>query len=592
MSALHSYGLLALAQLLFFRLLRLVKYQSAASHRSLAHADYLIAAAGSGLLVALSALHLTAALLAVCAGTALFFILWLDAALYRIFTVELGASGIGDVVLSNLVAEMRKMRAAQRFFQENRLFTLLPIAALVAHLATLLPQVLLRGGAEVLLVAYLIWSLGAGSPGRAAAPSSASTARRALVHDLLQPRRPRIPPDFCPRPEHASLLLPPASMPQLSAERGLLRGSSVVLLTFESLGAAHLARGTHGRALTPFLDSIAARRTVIRSARHSCLAPLTNAAHIALYFSRYTVPPAGQAAPLHALQKAGYKTVYLTSATVEHYGLAGILHKAGFEHLIDGRSLASQTGSGPVSDHSLPQAGVAAVQALRAAAHGAAPLFLHVHGADSHIPYRVVDPARFQRHDLRDDRGRFLNSIEESDWIFGELWDALRQQLSQAGQAGEPLLVLSSDHGQAFGEHGYWSHGSAVISEELDVPLLLYHPRLAARAVPFSTHFDVLPTICELLDVELAQPGFGASLLRDGGEAALPAHFVWDGAPSRSTGTCLGLLLGRRKYALDLVRDTCVASDLDDSNRQTLMGDERTYFEALIGRLAQLRGVG
>ena len=186
MSALYSYGLLALAQLLFFRLLRLVKYQSAASHRSLAHADYLIAAAGSGLLVALSALHLTAALLAVCAGTALFFILWLDAALYRIFTVELGASGIGDVVLSNLVAEMRKMRAAQRFFQENRLFTLLPIAALVAHLATLLPQVLLRGGAEVLLVAYLIWSLGAGSPGRAAAPSSASTARRALVHESLQ----------------------------------------------------------------------------------------------------------------------------------------------------------------------------------------------------------------------------------------------------------------------------------------------------------------------------------------------------------------------------------------------------------------------
>lgn len=588
MSFLHSWAQLALAQLLFFRFLRSSKYPPGSRHRSLVPADYLVAALASGLLVALAGLHLIAALVAVVAGAALFSILWLDTALYRIFTVELGAGGIGDVVLSNLWAEMRKMRYAQRFFQHHRAFALFPIAVLVAHVSSLFPALLLRGGAELLLAAYFLWTLGPAQPPRTSPGSPARSPQRALVHEFIVPRHPHIPRGFCPRPEHAALLAPPA-LPPRSAEHGLLRGSSVVLLTFESLGLAHLGEG---RACTPFLDSIAARRTVLRSQRHACLAPLTNAAHIALYFSRYTAAPAAPASPLQALQFAGYETAYLTSATLAHYGLAGILRTAGFQHLLDGRSLTvgSETGSAvPVSDHALLREGLARVRSLRA--EGAGPLFLHVHGADSHIPYHVIDPVRFHRHELRDDRGRFLNSIEESDWIFGELWSALRPLLVENG-AGEPLLVLSSDHGQAFGEHGYWSHGSAVISEELDVPLLLYHPRLAARTVRFSTHFDVLPTLCDLLGVEAAQPGHGASLLLGGTDGTEPAHLIWDGAPSRSTSTCLGLLLGSRKYALDLARDTLVVSELDDTNRRLLTGDERVYFEALIGRLAQLRGVG
>lgn len=584
-SSWSSWFELALAHLIFIRLLRLVKYKEAPAHRALASADVALAFALGGLLAALAALHVPGALLAASLGTGLFFILWLDASLYRIFTVELGAGGVGGVVLSNLVAEVSQMHVAQRFFLQNRLFTALPLVALITHLLPLVPA-LPRFALALLLQAYLFATLNVSPPGPAhdPQPPGRRSLRPSLIQEFLIPRRPHIPADFHPRPEHAHLLSPASRAPQASSEHGLLHGTSVIFLTFESLGSAHLAR--QGGAATPFLDSIAGSRNAISSQRHSCLSPLTNAAHSALYFSRYTdkLRPSKETPPLRTLQDAGYETLYLTTATAQHYGLARILRTAGFRHIVDGSGLKSaQDQRGPVSDYALLGDGVRRVRSLLES-ETPRPFFLHVHSANTHIPYRTVDTVRFGRHALGDDRGRFLNSIEETDWIFGELWNALRQL------ASNPLLVISSDHGQAFGEHGYWSHGSAVISAELDVPLILHHPLLPRRALRFSTHFDVLPTLCDLLGVEQAQPGLGTNLLaKDGCE---PSHFLWDGAPSRSTSTCLGLLLGDRKYALDLVRDTCVVSDHDDRNGRPLAGDERVYFEALIGRLAQAHGVG
>lgn len=583
MPLVSSWFELALAHLIFIRLLRLVKYKDAPAHRALALADVALAFALSGLLTVLASLHVPGALLAASLGAGLVFILWLDAALYRIFTVELGAGGVGGVVLSNLVAEVSQMHVAQRFFLQNRLFTALPLVALMTHLLPLVPA-LPRLALDLLLQAYLLATFKISPPAHDLQPPGSRSLRPSLIQEFLSPRRPHIPADFHPRPEHAHLLSPASHLPQPSNEHGLLHGTSVIFLTFESLGSAHLTQP--GGAVTPFLDSIAGSRTAVSSQRHSCLSPLTNSAHSALYFSRYTdkLRPRKDTPPLRALQSAGYQTLYLTTATVEHYGLARILRTAGFQHIVDGRGLKSeQDHPGPVSDYALLGDGVRRVQALLKS-ETQRPFFLHVHSANTHIPYRTVDTSRFNRHALGDDRGRFLNSIEETDWIFSELWAALRQL------APSPLLVISSDHGQAFGEHGYWSHGSAVISAELDVPLILHHPRLPHRTLRFSTHFDVLPTLCDLLGVEHAQPGLGTNLLVAGG--CEPAHFLWDGAPSRSTSTCLGLLLGDRKYALDLVRDTCVVSDHDDRNGHPLTGDERVYFEALLGRLAQAHGVG
>lgn len=568
---------IALAQALLFACLRAVKYRDAPGMRPAVPGDLAAALLVAGLACALAGLHPALALAAVGLATALFFALWLDTALYRLFNVELGAGGVGGVVLSNLVREVGEMASSRRFFRERPLFTALPVAALVAHL----PLVVGVGPRAAIVVGLAGYFLGFARELRRADPAPAQPGtprRRALVHEFLRPRRPRICAGFRPRPEHAALLTMRPSLPRPSALHGLLRGRSVVLLTFESLGAAHLGPGG---ATAPFLESLLRDPHAVRPAAHCCLAPLTNAAHTALYAGSYGAPP-GPWGLLPGLRRAGYATIYLTTTECAHYGLRDILRRAGFDEVVDGSQLTPHPrDGGKVSDLALLDGGLARVRAL--VEGGARPFFLHVHAANTHIPYRVVDGARFGRHDHASDRGRFLNGIEEVDAVFGALWAALRDL------GDEPLLVVGSDHGQAFGEYGYFSHGNAVIAAELEVPLVLRHPALAGRVVPASTHFDVLPTILDLVGAQPQAPGFGASIFGEG--AAAPGYLLWDGKPSRSTSGCLGLLIGDRKVALDLIRGTCVASDRHDADARALVGEEREYYESLIGSLARRWGI-
>lgn len=595
MTAVLALGLracaLGLSYGLFLRWLRLVKYAQAPRAQPTTWGDWGGAALGGVFTTGLAALHPLGAVLAVALVTLLGFLLWLDTALYRIFTFELGAGGVGGAVLSNLYREVMQLRRARDFFRAERRFALLPVAVLLAHLGLLFPAGPLAQLALALaLLGYLGPSLLLRSLAATEAPRGERGEHRALLHDFVRPRRPPIPPDFRPRPEHAALLAQRPALPPPSSLHGVLRGSSVVLLTFESLGAAHLVGWTadaQARARTPFLDSL--RGTAVSSRHHFCPAPLTNLAHLALYASL----PAGPPPPwsLSALRGAGYKTLYLTTAVAGHYGLADILKLAGFQQVIDAPQLAPHPeDGGELTDRALLTSGLQRLRALVQADD--APFFLHVHAANTHVPYRVAQRARFAFHDHADDRGRFLNGVEESDFLFGELWAALRQLAHERGEAEAPLLLISSDHGQSFGENGYYSHASAVSAEQINVPLLLHHRRLLPRCCDLSTHYDVLPTVLDLVGVPLMAPGLGRSIFISRGDAAAPVgHLLWDGKPSRSTSSCLGLLLGERKYALDLIRGTCIESDFQDQHQRLLGPEDRRYFAALIGTLAQLQGI-
>src|SRR5205823_9919848 len=87
---------------------------------------------------------------------------------------------------------------------------------------------------------------------------------------------------------------------------------------------------------------------------------------------------------------------------------------------------------------------------------------------------------------------RYLYGLEEAD-----------AQLSKfAARFPEALLVVSSDHGQSFGTLGYRSHASAIVGDQMLVPLAISHPRLPPSQVDWSTHFDVLPTALDLAGIE------------------------------------------------------------------------------------------
>jgi arylsulfatase A-like enzyme len=103
-------------------------------------------------------------------------------------------------------------------------------------------------------------------------------------------------------------------------------------------------------------------------------------------------------------------------------------------------------------------------------------------------------------------------NLRYADWAVGELERLLRE----AGVLDRTLLLVTADHGEAFGEHGYIWHGSGVYDELVHVPLLMRFPGGSPNgAVSGLTQtIDLLPTIFDVLEVPYPREGLqGTSLL-------------------------------------------------------------------------------
>jgi arylsulfatase A-like enzyme len=184
----------------------------------------------------------------------------------------------------------------------------------------------------------------------------------------------------------------------------------------------------------------------------------------------------------------------------------------------------------------------------------AEPFFLFAHYNDAHWPYDPPSPfgaefvADYQggltpgdtvsvvesrgapitgmsTADVRYVEGLYDGEIQYLDSQVGELLDRLPEGRSNR----DTLLMITSDHGEEFLEHGSASHGYTLYEEQLHVPLILHWPgRLSARRVPkLVASIDLLPTVLELISVGF-RPGVlqgesFAALLR-GGEGSGRAH--------------------------------------------------------------------
>ncbi len=124
----------------------------------------------------------------------------------------------------------------------------------------------------------------------------------------------------------------------------------------------------------------------------------------------------------------------------------------------------------------------------------------------------------------------------------------LLRALEISGRAGRTVVVFTSDHGEAFGEHGDYLHGVSLYEELVRVPLVVAGPGVAVAhrvATPVS-HVDLAPTLAGLLGVEGLGEVQGESLrgLLEGGERAEPRP-VFLSSPDRLDRDAL--VLGRYK---------------------------------------------
>lgn len=145
------------------------------------------------------------------------------------------------------------------------------------------------------------------------------------------------------------------------------------------------------------------------------------------------------------------------------------------------------------------------------------PYFLWIHLMDPHLPYFPVGDVEISRKDLI----KFNDKIIEAAYKRANLTNAevelakilYRKEVSEMDEAvGEffkkfnrrDILIITSDHGEEFGEFGDFSHQEdKFIPSLLHVPLIMVGKGLKkdVRKDDFS-HLELAPTIFELLGIK------------------------------------------------------------------------------------------
>jgi arylsulfatase A-like enzyme len=122
---------------------------------------------------------------------------------------------------------------------------------------------------------------------------------------------------------------------------------------------------------------------------------------------------------------------------------------------------------------------------------------LYLHLMDLH-EYTYDEESALFGNDIGD---LYDNSVLRTDWIVSTLYDYLVEE----GLDQKTIIVLLSDHGEAFGERGFEGHARAVFPETTETPLIISLPFALREGIvveEVTTNNDVWPTLIELVGLE------------------------------------------------------------------------------------------
>jgi choline-sulfatase len=307
---------------------------------------------------------------------------------------------------------------------------------------------------------------------------------------------------------------------------------NVLIVTVDTLRADRLGIYGARNVATPNMDRLA--REGVWAPQADVHVPLTRPSHISLFTGRYpdehgirdnVAPPLAPGVPLlsERFKNAGYATAaFVASVVLEHQsGLA-----RGFDRYSDTLPPGADRRSG---DEVVAEA-IAWIRERGAPKPEAkAGFFAWVHLYDPHAPY--VPPGRY----ATEYAGRpYDGTVAWCDELVGRLVDALRQ----AGTLDNTLIVLTSDHGEALGEHGEDVHGYFVYEATMRVPLIMRGPgvKAGAQIAGVARTVDLFPTIVELAHL-------GGAATPTSGRTLVPALTGLDSATSAASLTAGGTAL-------------------------------------------------
>jgi len=306
--------------------------------------------------------------------------------------------------------------------------------------------------------------------------------------------------------------------------------TNVVLVSIDTLRADHLGFYGYSRDTTPHLDALARESAVFLNAYAA--ASWTLPSHVAMltgltsqkhkvYYEDDRMDP-GTATLAELLRKRGY---FCGAATGGGFVNARYGFDRGFESygmsegLLDSPTLAADKAREAIDWLDL---------------NSGKPFFLFLHTYQVHPPFappdayarRYLTPDQtLRRWDFVADLGGgagFFRPLPETDRqnVIG-LYDAeirytddaligpLVEKLKSLGVYDRTLLIVTSDHGTEFFEHGGWTHTWSLYNETLRVPLIVKFPggAFAGQTSGLVVRLiDVVPTVLEALGIDI-DPG-------------------------------------------------------------------------------------
>jgi arylsulfatase A-like enzyme len=395
-----------------------------------------------------------------------------------------------------------------------------------------------------------------------------------------------------------------APPPQVSARDLLPKGLNVLLITVDTL-RADLGYAGNPRPLSPNLDALAAKATVfdraysLASYTGKSVGPLLIGKYPSEthrgwgHFNRYIGKDTLIA---ERLQKAGVHTV----AVHAHWYFTGAFGLSRGFDVVDG---SAQPPPGTDQDNDATVTGGrltdAAIRVFSNPENTSQRFFGWIHYLDPHSEYArhpgapSFGPGMRAAYDgevwyVDHQIGRFLNFAAQQPWF------------------EKTAIVFTSDHGEAFAEHGMIRHGVEIFEELVRVPFFIYVPGVAPHHVtPRRSAVDLVPTLLDLFGMQIGTPSnqfdfvSGQSLADD--ITMPPGHvpeerdvFV-DMPPGPNNGERRALIHDNHKLYVsnavryqifDLEKDPGEKTDISDN--RPLLAEMKAQYQAFKSRLREV----
>lgn len=347
-----------------------------------------------------------------------------------------------------------------------------------------------------------------------------------------------------------SYFSPPSALSSISDELPSLK-PNIILFSIDTLRADHLSCYGYSRETSPHIDAFSKDAVLFNNTVSQ--SPITAPSHMSIFTSL--------APPVHGvnniselglkhrldekiitmpqlLRRNGYYTVGL-------HGKGQVTGEMGFKQGFDKYIPAFSQWEGGDGRQNASLKGLEKIIArirnnVQDSDRKKKPLFLFLHHYLCHDPY-TKGPEEFREHffnnqvdgleerqagdrdsaafwkgvDLDDpqDYNRIISlydgGIYYSDFVFKKVIDALKEE----GIYDRSIIILLSDHGEEFNEHGGKLHGRLWV-EHLYVPLIIKFPdcKHAGTIIEAPVRLmDIMPTIFEYLGVPISHPIQGVS---------------------------------------------------------------------------------